>query len=249
MYGIDPRLLRKDQAEALCERCNTVFDALAFLSVKADGTEVGAVRLLNPSVLVDPATTLLSGIGRQRMEELDAAARPESPDPLAADQPFRRRFRPSSDTLRWGGGALALLILLLIQVYSFEGKRLAQIPQVRPALENLCAVFGCTLSPFRDPDRLQILDRTLNMAANAKSGFEFSLVFANQADLPQAFPKLKLVLDELDGKPVAERVFEPIEYLADWQEGALMPVGKLFEVRLAIAKPSREVGGFTIEFR
>lgn len=243
-YRVDPRSLRDDQAEALCDRCNTVFDALAFLAVTVKEAEPEPVRLLNP-----PAGAEDPGTGREGREASGRAAVPPGREMAAADRRYPWRLWFSRESLRWGGGALALFLLLLIQIFAFEGKRLSQNIHIRPLLEGVCSTLGCALPPFRDVDRLQIMDRTLNMAANSKSGFEFSLVFANQSALPQAFPRLKLVLNELTGKPVAERVFEPIEYLPDWREDLLMPIGNLFEVRLAIAKPSRDVGGFTIEFQ
>lgn len=245
-YRIDPRHLRDDHAEALCERCNTVFDALATLAVVVEDAAAEPVRLLNPPAAEEREPAVLPNLGRQRLEELDRAAVPAGAGihALLQRQPWFSR-----ENLAWGGGALALLLLLLYQVFGFEREYLAQKTQFRPLLESVCGTFGCTLPPFRDIEHLRIMDRTLNMAATPKAGFEFSMVFANQSKLPQAFPKLKLVLNELDGKPVAERLFDPIEYLPEWQEGMLMPIGNPFEVRLAIAKPSREIGGFTIEFK
>ena len=245
-YRIDPRRVRDDQAEALCGHCSTVFNTLAFLTVTVKETETESVHLLNPRPSSEQELAVLGDIRRQRLQELDdASAAAGAPD----DRCYPGFPRIPPETLYWGGGALALAVLLVYQVFAFEGKHMAQNAHLRPLLESACSLFGCTLAPFQDLEHLQIRDRTLNMAANSKSGFEFSLSFANQSRLPQAFPKLKLVLNELTGKPVAERVFQPFEYLPDWHKGMTIAIGEVVEVRLALNKPSHDVGGFTIEFQ
>lgn len=138
---------------------------------------------------------------------------------------------------------------MLWQIYLFEGQHLAQTARLRPWLESLCAALGCELPPFKDLGRLRILDRALNRVDEQRTGLEFRLSFANESSLPQAFPAIQLVLNELDGSPIAERLFEPQDYLPEWRPGLTMPVGQPFEIRLALAKPSREVGGFTVRFQ
>lgn len=167
-------------------------------------------------------------------------------------RPKRRVPPPPMDTgaLRWGGGALALLVLLLVQIQAFEGKRLAQNVYARPLLEKFCAGLGCGLPPFKDAGNIRIESRSLSPVKGGGQALEFRLVIANRSVLPQAFPDIRLVLDQLGGQPQAERVFPPQEYLGDgWREGAALPVGQPLEIRLFLAKPAKEVGGFKIEFR
>jgi len=90
------------------------------------------------------------------------------------------------------------------------------------------------------------VDRALHPAPNGIDGYEFSLALSNQSSLSQVFPSLKLVLAELNGRAIATRVFAPEEYLGE-DPPTRMPVGKPFEVKLLIAKPSREIGGFSFE--
>jgi hypothetical protein len=161
----------------------------------------------------------------------------------------RHGFLEIADPWRWSAGVLGLTILLAAQIVLFEGRRLAQNVHARPWLDTICANLGCALPPFKDIRHLQITDRALNRMDGNKRGLEFSLTFVNRSALPQAFPELKLVLNELGGSPIAERLFEPQDYLPEWRPGMLMPVGQPFEIRLSLAKPSREVGGFAIQFQ
>lgn len=253
-YRIDPKQLRAGHGQALCDRCHIVFDALASLAMTVkESSVVGPVRLVQTPVLGDQDAVVLPRFERDRLGALDSNGIPElraEPRGLAAES---RRLTssnglPIAKAWVWAGGAALLAILLVCQILAFEGRRLAQNVHTRPFMESLCSTLGCTLQPFRDVANLQILDRTLTLAGRPKDGFEFSLVFANQSDLPQAYPRLRLVLNQLDGRPAAERLFEPAEYLPDWSEGSRMLVGVPVEISLFLARPSREIGGFAIEF-
>lgn len=255
-YRIDIMQLRAGRGEALCERCHTVFNALSSLATTVkDPSAAGPVRLVKTPVLGNREAVVLPRFERGRLEELDAldvpALRAEARN-MAAEpkRPASRSRVPLFDRGAWPwiGGAAVLAILLLSQILAFEGRRLAQNVHARPWMERLCSTLGCVLPPFRDVANLQILDRTLTLPNRPGEGFEFGLVFANQSDLPQAYPKLKLVLNDLGGRPAAERLFEPAEYLPDWREGAVMLVGVPVEVRLSLVRPRRDIGGFAIEF-
>lgn len=239
--GIDQ--LRASHGEILCKRCHTAFNALT------------------PGVAQGPRPEPADGKptppppphwDRERLDELDKADFLQDGNDMPTTDYARRKRHTSikaAELLRWGGAALGLSILLGIQVFGFEGGRLAQNIYARPALERLCAGLGCGLPPFKDTAHINILDRSLSAPRDNKEILDFRMVFANQSALPQDFPDIRLVLDALDGHPIAERVFAPMDYLPDWQEGAEMPVDKSYEVRLSLAKPSRDVGGFTIDFR
>lgn len=253
-YRIDIRQLRAGRGEARCERCHIVFDALASLATTVkESAVVGPVRLVETPVLGEQEAVVLPRFERDRLNELDGVKVPELRAEVRgpAARPRRPKSRdrwPTNETWAWAGGAVVLMLLLAGQVLAFEGRRLAQNVHTRPWMESLCSVLGCTLQPFRDLGNLQILDRALTLAGRSKDGLEFTLVFANQSDLPQVYPRLKLVLNQLDGRPAAERLFEPAEYLPDWSESSRMLVGVPVEVSLSLARPSRDIGGFAIEF-
>lgn len=260
-YRVNVRAMRAGAEDVLCGHCQLVFNAGAYLEVKVPEAESpDGVQFAAHVPVADTSGAAVTPVASRWW--LDGPGDADSPDGEAAiggiyaevRRRNRSRVRSRSrsglgDAWMWGLGALALAGLLAVQVFWFEKKHLAQNTLARPWLDGLCASLGCALPPFRDTAHIKIMDRSLNMAGNRRDGFEFSLSFANQSELPQVYPKLKLVLNELGGKPIAERVFDPIEYLPGWQEDALMQVGAPVEVRLSLAKPSREIGGFGIEFQ
>jgi hypothetical protein len=171
---------------------------------------------------------------------------------MAEYQTLRRRNpapAPAPHPLwSWNLGAVLLALLLIGQIVAFEGQGWAQNARIRPWLETLCGAVGCSLAPFRDIKNIRILNRALHSSENGE-GLEFRLIFANESPLPQPYPRIELVLNELNGNPVAERVFDPEEYLPSSPNGAPMPLGQPVEVRLFMVKPSRDVGGFAIKFQ
>lgn len=259
-YRVNPRLLRAGAEGVLCGHCQLVFNAGAYLEVSVPEAEssVGVPLATHVPVAEHGEVAATPVVPRWRLDGLDESDSPDGPAQAGGRygnvRPRRNRARPRSrstlgDEWRWGLGAAALTGLLIVQAFYFEKGHLAQNPLFRPWLDGVCGSLGCSLPPFRDLANVKILDRGLGLAAGRKDAFEFSLSFANQSPLPQAYPKLKLTLNELGGRPIAERVFAPIEYLPDWQEDALMPIGTPVEVRFSFAKPSRDIGGFGIEFQ
>jgi predicted Zn finger-like uncharacterized protein len=255
-YRVNVGQLREGHGELRCGRCDAVFDALASLAatVKDSETSPDTDRPSAAPGLGEGDAIVVPKFQRDLVQELDRVGfsrASEVPERSLSERSGKLGWESLSPWLkgfRGGGVTLALVGLLVAQAYGFEFERLSRDPRNRPWLVKLCGIVRCQLPDYRDPSQIQILDRTLNMAGGKRGGFEFSVVFANHAAFPQAFPKVKLTLNGLNGSPVAERVFDPVEYLVEWQAGMVMSVGTPFEVRLSVARPSRDVGGFAIEF-
>lgn len=255
-YRISIGQLRAGRGEALCERCQIVFNALVSLGQAVKDAVPEATAQARPPVLRDREAVAL----RKRRRELPSEPGAGGPmggeedataiDAEALDERDSAPAGPSPSStseVLWGGGVFVLTALLVAQLVIFEGDRLVQSARVRPWLDMACRAFNCSLPPYRDVRRIQIFDRALRPDSTRDDVLEFQLVFANQSNLPQALPSLKLVLTEINGSPVAERIFSPAEYLPEEEASSLMPVGKPFEIRLLFAKPRSNVGGFTFE--
>ncbi len=147
----------------------------------------------------------------------------------------------------WRTGNVVLGLMLIAQLIWLEAPRLAQDPEMRPLLETVCRWLACRLPPFRDLDRIKVVDRGLYPVKTPGGGLEFYLAMVNQSPFPHPFPRLRLTLTALDGTPVGRRVFGPDAYLTP-PRPARMPVQKTVFVRLRLAPPARPVGGFQFEF-
>ncbi len=147
----------------------------------------------------------------------------------------------------WQVGNVLLTLALIGQLFLFQGERLARDPGFRPLLEILCSRLDCRLPPFRDLDRIKVVERALYPIKVPEGGHEFYLAMINQAPSPQPYPRLALTLTALDGTPIGRRVFKPGEYLPS-NRPELMPSQKTVFVRLRLAPLGRPVGGFQFEF-
>ncbi|WP_045227055.1 zinc-ribbon and DUF3426 domain-containing protein [Methyloterricola oryzae] len=253
-FRIDINKLRESRGKVICRDCQTPFNALnALAESPKDFPKAPPIRrpVASPAAGVegqDAQHAMLPPLRGGGLPSLRAVgglvARPQRTERDREDEEPRGPELGSG--LCWWLGALAMAVLLVWQVNVFEGARLAQNERVRPWLELMCESLGCELSPYKDTRQIQVVDRALLPAPDDVDGYEFRLIIANQSALAQAFPSIRLVLSELGGRPSASRTFSPDEYLEAPRPGK-MPVGKPFEIRLLIAKPSSEVGGFSFE--
>lgn len=236
VYRITLTQLRQGNGEAFCLECQASFNALATLTDKAAPVRTTLSRQI-------PKLGQFEAAGnRMPKTRLDTLAAPIFPENASAPTP---RQAPNSGRLAWSIGAACMAILLVWQLSRFEGPSLAQNERLRPWLERTCASLGCRLPLFRVPSRIQIISHNLQPAPSDIEGYEFTLILANQATLPQAFPVIRLNLEDAQGNSAAVREFRPEEYLPN--SARLMPVGEMQQIRLLLTKPGRAIGGFSFE--
>ncbi|MFM8331886.1 MAG: zinc-ribbon and DUF3426 domain-containing protein [Candidatus Methylumidiphilus sp.] len=226
-YRISVAHLRQGRGEAHCQACQAPFSVLDSLAETPARAVPGQAS---------PGKAPLLG-------KLDAVAQPPAPAPLAAAQ-MPKPPDSGRRTAAWTVGAAMMLALLALQVGVYAAPQLAQHAPLRSSLESACLALGCDdLPPFRATAQIRIQGHALNPNGG---GYEFTLAVANHAPLPQAYPAVKLVLADGNGKPAAARVFQPAEYLPATAP-ALMPVGRPYEIRLLLAPPTGEIGGFSFD--
>lgn len=134
---------------------------------------------------------------------------PESDFEPVAVPAARRRF-----TWAWATASLLLLATLVGQAaYFLRDTLAAELPQTRPALEQACALLGCTLELPRQIGQLRIVGSDLQSEATER--LRLTLTLGNRSAQAQAWPVLVLTLTDPQGKPLARRSFAPSEYLGD----------------------------------
>jgi predicted Zn finger-like uncharacterized protein len=114
----------------------------------------------------------------------------------------------------WAMASALLMVLLLAQTtYFLRDTLVSRLPQTRPAFEQACAVFGCTLSLPKNLALLQIVGSDLQTEAGGR--LKLVLTLGNRADHAQTWPVLLLTLTDQRNRPLARRSFAPSEYLGD----------------------------------
>lgn len=147
-------------------------------------------------------------------ENAAALALPEA-EPAFVRAARRKAFWQRRDVrVALGLGSGALLLTLMAQVVLQERNALAAWqPSLRPALQGLCALAGCTLTAHQDINQIVIASSAFTRTA-LSVGYTFSLTVENQSDTELAMPAVELTLTDLQDRPVLRRVLLPAELQA-----------------------------------
>ncbi|MDM0081774.1 zinc-ribbon and DUF3426 domain-containing protein [Variovorax sp. J31P179] len=145
--------------------------------------------------------------------------------------------------------AVLAALLLLAQVLHQERDLIAaRQPALRPLLDGLCRVTGCTLTALR-----QINDIKIDGASFARDkegdGFHLGFTVRNSATLPLAMPAVELSLLDTQERAVVRRVLMP----SDFGAPAVLPAHAERSASLALRLSGDEaasmppVAGFRLE--
>lgn len=155
---------------------------------------------------------------RPSAESESDAGEPTAPSPaplaapvsfmLAPDVPLGAR-QNSRPVLWWGLGAMLMLGLLLQGLYRERDQLAALFPALKPALQSVCAVLDCRVSPLQGIENLAIDSATFHQVG--LETFELRFVVKNNAHHALALPAIELTLTDLADQPVMRRIFTPAE--------------------------------------
>jgi len=184
----------------------------------------------------------------------ETAAEPSSDSlPHFADEPLRLDWRPKkSPWRRWLGWGLlnSLALLLLLGQYTHSNfAELARQDSTRPWLEKVCPLLDCQL-----PSKVDVLKiKSSNLLVRSHPEFSGALlvdaIIYNRASFSQPFPLLEMSFSDLNGTPLASRLFKPQEYLGGELAGqAHMPPQTPIHIALEILEPSGGAVNYTLDF-
>lgn len=137
-------------------------------------------------------------------------------------------------------GCLLALAALLAQLLWFERASLAQQPQLHTVYNILCQRVDCSLD---NTDALQlVLNHGLHIQPHPRfaDALKVSIVLENTAPFQQPWPALLLRFTDIKGREVAQRTFQPDEYLdTRTLSTRKMVPGQPMQIELEIAAPGR----------
>jgi predicted Zn finger-like uncharacterized protein len=171
-----------------------------------------------------------------RAADHDGLAHDEHHDVSFVRQARRRAFwrRPLVRAVLLLAG-LALAALLALQVGYHDRDRLAlERPQLRPALEGLCGVLGCSIGPPRQIESIVIDSSGFVRVRNDTYRLAFTL--RNTARVQVAVPAMELTITDAQDQPIARRVLMAAELGAPGQ--ALAPAAEWSGAVGVVVSPS-----------
>jgi predicted Zn finger-like uncharacterized protein len=205
---------------------------------------------------------------KRKKEASSARGKTGKPSAPAATPSFVRRadrqaqWRHPAVRATLAGVALALSGLLAAQVgIAFRDELSARHPELRPLVEQICAVTGCEIAPWRHIDDLAVDSVTLVRGSQAGSSssstssdsepgdgaanaYKLSVVLHNRASVPIATPHVELSLTDASGELVSKRALSPAEF---GFTSAELPPDSNTTLQTRLASDGGRIAGYTVE--
>ncbi|MBA3731511.1 MAG: DUF3426 domain-containing protein [Gammaproteobacteria bacterium] len=248
-----------------CGQCNAIFDGNANImysrppstaaalpqTPRSSPEDTTAPEKLSPRHTVEPATH-----PQAAADSPDGSVTPESPHDaedhqLAADlPPFLYGSQPRGRRRAARYLLIIAIVLLLLAGYAYlERDRLARSPLLADWMTRACRYVGCEAPIFRAPEQIRIVDRKVASRPSRRDTLRVTATLLNQAPLAQPYPRMSIMLTNLQGTVVAINRFEPADYLpAKMTPDALMPRAGRVEIRVEIPDPGEDAVAFEFSF-
>ncbi|WP_312929740.1 DUF3426 domain-containing protein [Stutzerimonas nitrititolerans] len=213
---------------------------------------IGDVGLPTPGEPEDLETVTPKHLERSDTPRtVDAAAEPLfdlEDEPLQLDWQARRK--PWGRWLGWGVLNLIALLALAGQYVAYNYDELVRQDRYRPWFEQLCPSIGCTLPPKVDIEQIKSSNLVVRSHPDFNSALVVDAIIYNRASFAQPFPLLEVRFADINGQPLASRVFKPGEYLSGELAGRTeMPPQVPIHIALDILDPGTRAVNYSLSFR
>ena len=149
----------------------------------------------------------------------------------------------------WGTGVGVLLTIFILQ-YSYSMRDdLARYPELRPWVQKLCEIAQCDVPMQQNVDLIKLTHRDITIHPRVKGALLINAVFVNNANFTQSFPLMQITLSDINGRIIAKRRFQPVEYLdADVNIRRGMTPNNPVQIVLEIGDPGKDAVNFEFNF-
>ncbi len=179
-------------------------------------------------------------------------SRRDKPRPVAAVErvPFFERRRPRVPSFLWIALGLVLTFSLITQLAYFYRDVLADYPQLRPFIVDICTELGCVIHSRADVSRIELIQPT-GIAPHPRTANALRLraTMVNRAPKPQPYPMMEVTLTDSAGRVLSRRTFAPNEYLEQSMTSAAeMLPNFAVSALLDVTNPDGKAVGYQIDF-
>ncbi|MDY6890963.1 MAG: DUF3426 domain-containing protein [Pseudomonadota bacterium] len=192
----------------------------------------------SPEITTEPAAAAAHAIEATRASVADTVPLPLRAEPLRLANRTAERH-PIATALLLLGIGLALA-LLLAQLLWFERARLARYPALQGVYALLCDRVSCDLAGNGALDQIRNRSVLVQPHPRLAGALKVAIVLENGAPFAQPWPALQLRFTDLQGREVAQRIFQPTQYLDTRHlSPARMPPGQPMQIELELTAPVR----------
>lgn len=196
---------------------------------------------------VDRVAAMEAAASRAQGDLFATRARPSVPG--AVPRFARERVRKALPGQgRWWLASAGLALSLLLIAPIADRNELAADANWRPTMQSLCRLIGCTLPPWRESGAFQVTAREFNPHPSVKGAVLVTASFRNGAVFAQAWPLLEVTAQDVNGRVIGKRRFQPSQYLGGAPAAPELQSGQSANATLEIvADPAAVTWG--IDFR
>ena len=228
-FRVFEQQLHAARGKVQCGECGQIFDAMASLRNHDDEL---------PTDIHFPAT---DNVG----DSSDSKTELSLHEAMYGD---RRRKLSNFSPLFWLIGILLLSSLGIAQAVYYQRYTLIEKPQYQKQVLNLCQLVPCDESQFSNTQQIKLLERNVFTHPVQASALMVTGSFVNQAIFDQKLPDLLVSLFDIQGNLIANRVFNPGEYLQTNKHRRIMASAKTIQFRLEISDPGTDALTYEFEF-
>ena len=275
-FRVTPQQLNAKQGQVRCGRCRAVFNGFEGLERFPDddtgarllAAREAAERASDPM----PALEALPFEDLPDIETLQPAPLPahasqpapvEEPAPVPSTPARATRTGPymarpdltlpappraKPPARAWAFGAALLAVVLCAELaYAYRAPLAQRYPVLRPYLESVCTVAGCTVAWSREEAMLKLEDSELLEVPGRPSEIALGARIRNVAPVAQEYPHLELTLTDVTGQAAIRRVLRPTDYLGRPATGIdTIAPGAELSLQLRLETPRIKATGYEL---
>jgi hypothetical protein len=125
---------------------------------------------------------------------------------------------------------------------------LIEDPRFQQQVISLCRLLPCAQGEFSSPDQIRLVERNVFTHPVAANALMVTGSFVNQAPFAQKMPELLISLFDVQGRLIANRLFQPNEYLLDDRNRNVVAPQVPIQFRLEIVDPGTDALTYEFEF-
>ena len=154
------------------------------------------------------------------------------------DDPNDNTETKAKHTWRWTLACFILLIISAIQLLVVNYETGSRSASFRPIYNIVCSYYGCEIPIFEDVKSIDIQHVRVQSHATKENALVVNAIMTNHSDFSQPMPKIAMEFYDLNGNPVAARLFSQKNFLdKDFLDITYMPPKTPIHLVISIADP------------
>jgi predicted Zn finger-like uncharacterized protein len=242
-FRITETQLRQAYGQVRCNECGAVFNAL--LALKNYEGELPSDYFERQSARSPDSTETIAANEAGSISEADARRQLSLHEAMYGSE--RRSFF-AFGPLTWFIAILLLSALGVAQAIYYQRYQLIEDPRFQQQVINLCQMLPCAENQFSSTEQFRLLERNVFTHPIASNALMVTGSFVNQAPFAQKMPDLLISLFDVQGKPIANRLFKPSEYLLEDRNRSVIPPQLPIQFRLEVVDPGTDALTYEFEF-